>query len=85
MHCDPASGKVKFLSLGRWRGTLEQENIQVKYIKLSDHLDMLGVKLKATYTQTRKVNGDEMKEKLSNFVNSWRGGRYMQVPETLVD
>ena len=25
---------------------------------MNDHLDMVGVTLKATYTQTRKVNGD---------------------------
>ena len=27
LHRDPASGKVKFLPLGRWRNTLQQEDI----------------------------------------------------------
>ena len=38
---------------------------------------MLGVKLKATYQQSRKVNGDELVEKFSNRVGPWKGGRFM--------
>ena len=53
LHRDPASGKVKFLPLGRWRGTLTQEDLPVPYIALSEHLDMVGVKLKASYLHTR--------------------------------
>ena len=43
LHRDPTSGKVKFLALGRWRGTLQQEDIPVNYIALSEHLDMVRV------------------------------------------
>ena len=32
LHRDPASGKVKFLPLGRWQGTLQQEIIPPLYI-----------------------------------------------------
>ena len=42
---------------------------------------MLGVKLKATFTQTRKVNGDEMTEKVTNLIGSWRGGRHMPMSQ----
>ena len=59
LHRDPSAGKVKFLALGRWRGTLAHEDIP-QYIKLSDHLDFLGVELRATYTQTRMINGDQL-------------------------
>ena len=52
LHRDPSSGKVKFLPLGRWKGTLQQEDLPVNYIALSEHLDKVGVQLKATYTQT---------------------------------
>ena len=38
LHMDPAAGKVKFLALGRWRGTLTQEDIPYNYIQLSEHL-----------------------------------------------
>ena len=53
LHRDPTSGKCKFLPLGRWKGTLMQEDIPCPYMVLSDHLDMLGVELKATTTQTK--------------------------------
>ena len=49
LHRDPTSGKVKLLPLGRWKGTLQQEDLPLKYVALSDHLDMVGVQLKATY------------------------------------
>ena len=61
---NPDSGKVKFLPLGRWRGTLNQEDIPHQYIRLSDHLDFVGVELKATFTQTRKVNGDLLQARI---------------------
>ena len=35
LHRDPAAGKVKFLALGRWKGTLSQEDLPFQYIKLS--------------------------------------------------
>ena len=41
LHRDPAAGKVKFLALGRWRGTLTQEDIPHQYIQLPEHLDLL--------------------------------------------
>ena len=81
LHRDPASGKVKFLSLGRWRGTLKQEDIPVKYIALSDYLDMLGVTMKATFTQTRKVNCDDITEKVRRLIGSWKGGRFIPLSQ----
>ena len=39
LHRDPASNKCKVMPLGRWIGTLEQENIPLPYLKLTDHLD----------------------------------------------
>ena len=60
LHRDPASGKVKFLPLGRWKGTLTREDLPVNFIVLSEHLDMVGVKLMASFQKTRKVNCDEL-------------------------
>ena len=74
---DINSGKVKFLPLGRWRGTLQPDDLPVNYIKISEHLDMLGVKIKATYAQTKRINCDEMYDKLSNLTRVWKSGRYM--------
>ena len=35
---------------------------------------MVGVKLKASFIQTRKVNCDELQEKVSNVIRPWKGG-----------
>ena len=77
LHRNPASGKVKFLPLGRWRGTLCQEDMPVNYIAISDHLDMIGVQLKATHTQTRKVNGDSLVDKVKTTMGPWKGGKFL--------
>ena len=79
LHRDPSSGKVKFLPLGRWRGTLCQEDIPVNYILLSDHLDMIGVVLKATHNQTRKANGDNLVSRVKNIIGAWKGGKFMEL------
>ena len=72
LHRDPRSGKVKFLPLGRWKGTLSQEDLPVNYIVLSDHLDMVGVKLLATYQKTRKVNCEELLDKVKSTTGAWK-------------
>ena len=77
LHRDPKAGKCKFLPLGRWRGTLTQEDLPCNFFSLSDHLDMLGVTLMATYTATRKANGDDLQEKIKNLVGSWKSGKFM--------
>ena len=79
LHRDPTSQKCKFLPLGRWRQTLQQEDLPApcQYMVLSDHLDMLGVQLKATWTQTRKANGDIIQQRVSSTINSWKTGKFM--------
>ena len=77
LHRDPSTDKVKFLPLGRWRGLLTQEDIPQHFIKLSDHLDFLGVELRATFVQTRKVNGDQIQKKISNTIGPWKSGKFM--------
>ena len=77
MHRDPNSDKCKFMALGRWKGSLSQDDLPCNFFRLSDHLDMLGVTLKATYTATRKTNGDELQVRIKNVVGPWRAGRHM--------
>ena len=78
---DPKSGKVKFLPLGRWRGTLTLEDMPVKYIALSDHLDVVGVQLQATHVQTMKTNGDLIQDRVKNTLNPWKGGKFMPLTQ----
>ena len=81
LHRDPASGKVKFLALGRWQGTLTQEDLPHQYVRLSDHLDFVGVELRSSYTQTRKVNGDLLQARIKNTVGPWKAGRFMPLSQ----
>ena len=76
-HCDPRAGKVKFLALGRWRGLLCQEDLPHQYIQLSDHLDFVGVELRATFSSTRKANGDMLQTRIKNTVGPWKGSRFI--------
>ena len=79
LHRDPTAGKCKFLPLGRWRGVLEQEDIPLNYMVLSESLEMVGVELKATWVQTKKANGDIIQLRVSNTVNAWKSGKFMDL------
>ena len=74
-------GKVKFLPLGRWRGTLVQEDLPHQYVRLSDHLDFVGVELRSSFTQTRKVNGEYLQARIKNTVGPWKAGRFMPLSQ----
>ena len=79
LHRNPTSQKCKFLPLGKWRQSLQQEDLpnSCQYMVLSDHLDMVGVQLRATWVQTRKANGDKIQDRVSKTINSWRAGKFM--------
>ena len=44
LHRDPASNKCKVLALGRWKGTLTQEDIPLPYQDLNIILWLLGIR-----------------------------------------
>ena len=77
LHRDPRSGKVKFLPLGRWKGTLQQEDLPVNYIAISEHLDMVGVRLTHNFQKSRKLNGDEIQGKVQSLIRTWKSGKFM--------
>ena len=81
LHRDPTSQKCKFLPLGKWRKTLQQEDLPrtCQYMILSDHLDMVGVQLQATWTQTRKANCDIIQKRVSDTIKSWKSGKFMSL------
>ena len=79
LHRDPASKKCKFLPLSRWRGTLQQEDIPCTYMTISDHLEMLGVELRATWVQTRKANGEICQSRIEDTIRQWKSGKFMHL------
>ena len=78
LHRDPASKKCKFLPLARWKGTLQQQEIPCPYMTLTDALEMVGVELRATWSQTRKANGDAVQSRVDNRIILWKGGKFMR-------
>ena len=79
LHRDPASKKCKFMPLARWRGTLEQTDIPCPYMAISDHLEMLGVELRATWAKTRKANGDIVQSRVATTCRQWKSGKFMEL------
>ena len=77
LHRDPVSGKCKVLPLGRWRNTLQQEDIGYPYMHISDSLSMVGVELKASWQASRKTNNDDLQTRVEKCINSWRAGKFM--------
>ena len=81
LHRSLHRDKVRFLALGRWKGTLQQEDIPFPFIKLSDQLDFIGVTLTATFMQTRRLNCEVIEKRVCDTVNAWRGGKFMSIVE----
>ena len=77
LHRDPSSKKCKFLPLARWRGTLQQEDIPYAYMTISDHLEMLGVELRASWMLTRRANGDIVQLRIEKTIRQWKCGKFM--------
>ena len=82
---DPNKGKVEFLPIGGWRPSgqhpgLQKADIPVPYIVLSNHLDMVGVKLCANYRETL-TNGDELQDKVKKVIGPWKSGKVMHLSQ----
>ena len=77
LHRDPVSGKCKVLPLGRWRGTLQQEDMMYPYMKLCDTLAMVGVDLTASWQTSRMINNDDLQSKVQRCIGSWKSGKFM--------
>ena len=46
-------------------------------MKLSDQLSMVGVELTASWQSTRKVNCDELRNRVKNTIGAWKSGKHM--------
>ena len=46
-------------------------------MRLTDKLEMVGVKLCDLWTTTRRINGESLKQKINNLMGSWRAGKFM--------
>ena len=81
LHRNPQSGKCKLLPMGKWISKLNQNMVMYDFIKLTDMLDVMGVKLSAKYQLTRAKNSDIITEKVKKITNMWCAGRFMALME----
>ena len=65
------------IHLGRWRNTLQQEDIGQPHFRFSDKLSMVWVELMASWQQTRKVNNDEVQKLVKSTIGIWKSGKFM--------
>ena len=77
LHRDPVKGKCKVLLLGRWRGTVEQEDVGFPHLRITDSLAFVGVHLQATWQKTRKENNDELLSRVKATIGAWKSGKFM--------
>ena len=68
LHRNVTSGKLQFLALGCWIGTLQQENIPYQLIRLCEELNFIRVGLKSTFTQTRKSNCETLVDRVCKTI-----------------
>lgn len=78
LHRDSVKGKCKVLALGRWRNSLQQEDIGQPHFRLSDRLSMVGVELLASWQQSRKINNDELLSRVKSTIGSWKSGKFLR-------
>ena len=62
--------------LGTWKN-LTKKQIPLKYLTISDHLDILGVKLFGNFIKTRARNGEILIKKVNDLINLWKSGKFM--------
>ena len=77
LHRDPGKGKCNVLLLGRWRGTVTQEDIMLPHFQITNSLAFVGVQLQATWVQTRKENNDQLVSRVKDKLGSWKSRKFM--------
>ena len=75
-HRDPTSQKCKITPLGDWKVWLNQNTVPLPFLVVSDHLEILGVKIFEAWLTTRQTAGTELKQKIQRIRDTWRGGRF---------
>ena len=75
-HRNPTTQKCKITLYGSWKRKYNQENIPLSFLKISDHLDILGIKLFETWRKTQRENGSKLVSKVKLVADRWKGGRF---------
>ena len=75
-HRNPVTQKCKITLFGPWKRKFSQNNIPLTFLQVTDHLEILGVKLFESWRATQKENGIKVVNKVSRVADRWKGGRF---------
>ena len=78
-HRDPSSQKCKVMPVGPWKRWLTQENIPLPFLRVTDHLEILGAKFFESWSKTKNYIGENLVEIVKNKANKWKGGRFYEL------
>ena len=59
------------------RSRNNQEHTPLPYLKVTESLDYLWCKIYSNYGVTRRENGEVLKKKIRDQVNSWKSGKFL--------
>ena len=72
---EPTNQKCAALPLGRWAGW-SSADCPLDYMKVVDHINLLGVKLARTTSRTRELAGSDLVSSVQSKLNHFRSGRH---------
>ena len=76
-HRDPSSQKCKITPLGEWKQWLTQETVPLPFLLVSDNLEIRGVEIFESWSKTRHMAGDKLKQKINKFYSVERKLRHL--------
>ena len=76
LHRNPETKKCQLLALGRW-SAWKQTNSPLNYMKVTEELNILGVRMTRSTQTTRVLNGEELVQRIRDTTNAFKAGRFM--------
>ena len=56
---------------------LTQNTVPLPFLLVSDHLEILGVKIYEPWSKTRRAAGEELRSRIKSIRDKWRRGRFL--------
>jgi len=71
--------ECKVTPIGRWKEWITQEAVPLPFLLVTDHLEILGVKMYESWSKTRRAAGEELEVKIKHIRDKWRRGRFYEL------
>ena len=75
-HRDPLSQKCTVMPLGNQMKKKLKNNCPLPFLQVTDRIEVLGISLYQTWTNTKSKTGEKLINKISNITRKWNGGRF---------